>query len=107
MTLIGRDSLTNSHMHYYTYIAMNPGRTTLYIGMTNNLKARLFEHYFNRGYGRHFASRYHCYHLVYYEVFDHVLDAIAREKQLKGWSRAKKMQLIKTANPTLRELEKP
>ena len=94
-------------MYYFTYVTMNPGRTTIYVGMTNNLRARLYEHYINRGSARHFAGRYHCYHLVYYEAFDHVLDAIAREKQLKGWSRAKKLALIKKSNPNLTELISP
>jgi putative endonuclease len=78
---------------------MNPKKTTLYIGVTNKLSRRLQEHYDNRGNPNYFAGRYHCYNLVYYEEFKYVLDAIAREKQLKNWSRKKKDWLIEMKNP--------
>lgn len=61
-----------------------------FIGMTNNLGRRLEEHYANRGNSKTFAGKYYCYGLIYYEEFQYVTDAIAREKELKGWGRKKK-----------------
>jgi putative endonuclease len=81
---------------YSTYILSN-NSMTLYIGMTNNLLRRVFQH--KRGDGSEFTSRYHFDHLVYFEQTADVRDAIAREKQLKGWTRKRKIELIKTMNP--------
>ena len=92
---------------YYVYITSNPNRSCLYVGMTNSLRIRLLEHFKNRGNKNHFAGRYYCYHLVYYETFTQVLDAIAREKEIKGWKRAKKMALILKLNPNFVELTPP
>ena len=90
----------NKHC-YYVYILTNPERTVLYIGVSNNIQQRLAEHYFTRGNPKTFAGKYYCYNLVYYEEFQYVRDAIAREKELKGWGRKKKEQLIKTKNRDL------
>ena len=68
--------------------------------MSNNLEQRLAEHYFNRGKFETFAGRYFCYNLIYFEEYPYVYDAIAREKELKGWSRIKKENLVNTKNPT-------
>ena len=84
---------------YYVYITTNPGKTTLYVGVTNNLEARIAEHWQNRGQKETFAGKYFCYHLVYYEQFQHIEIAIAREKEIKKWSREKKINLIQSANP--------
>jgi putative endonuclease len=86
---------------YYVYIVTNVQRTVLYVGMTNNLSKRLDEHVSGckSGLDKSFTGRYQAYHLVYYEYFGYVNDAIAREKQLKGFSRAKKNQLIEWYNP--------
>jgi putative endonuclease len=84
---------------YFIYIVTNPERSVLYIGVTNNLDSRLAEHYFNRGNLKTFAGKFYCYNLIYFEEFQYVNDAIAREKELKGWSRFKKEALIKTKNP--------
>jgi putative endonuclease len=84
---------------YYIYIVTNPERTVLYTGVTNNLARRLGEHYLNRGDPKTFAGKYYCYNLVYYEEFYYILNAIAREKEIKGWSRKKKLNLIKSKNP--------
>ena len=92
---------------YYIYIVMNPSRSTLYVGVTNNLPARITEHYISRGSRKHFASKYHCHQLVYYERFEYITNAIAREKELKGWRRTKKMTLITSINPTLTTLRLP
>lgn len=67
--------------------------------MTNDLDARVVQHYQSRGNSESFAGRYHCYNLVYYEHYQYVNDAIAREKEIKGWSRKKKLELIAADNP--------
>ena len=90
---------------YYVYIVTNPGKTVLYTGMTNDLQRRLMEHYCNRGNRGCFAGRYHAYHLIYYEIFQFVSDAIAREKEIKGWRREKKMKMIMEVNEGLDFLE--
>src|SRR5436190_12726281 len=81
---------------YYVYIMTNHSRT-LYIGVTNDLERRVLEHRLGKVPG--FTSRYRITQVVYYEKFAQVVDAIAREKQLKGWTRAKKIALIETDNP--------
>jgi putative endonuclease len=81
---------------YFVYIVCS-GSGTLYIGMTNNIYRRALEH--KRSELEGFASKYHCDRLVYYEGFDDVHKAIGREKQLKGWIRAKKTALIESKNP--------
>ena len=85
--------------NYYVYITTNPRKTTIYIGVTNNLTRRLSEHYTNRGETRTFAGKYFCYKLVYYEHFRDINQAIKREKELKKWSRKKKIKLIESTNP--------
>jgi putative endonuclease len=77
--------------NFYVYILTNPGKTTLYIGVTNDLNVRLLQHFENRGNKKTFAERYHCYLLVYYEHFTHIEHAIDREKELKKWRREKKI----------------
>jgi putative endonuclease len=86
---------------YYVYITTNPGKTVLYVGVTNNLLLRLEQHYENRGNTETFAGRYYCYKLLYWEHYKYVNDAIAREKELKTLTREKKMELIKSINPDL------
>ncbi|KAA9327219.1 GIY-YIG nuclease family protein [Hymenobacter busanensis] len=86
-------------MPYYVYITTNPAKSVLYIGVTNNLTSRLAQHYENRGQPATFAGRYFCYNLVYFEVHQSSMTAIAREKELKGWTRAKKELLIDSLNP--------
>jgi len=81
---------------YFVYILTNKNKTTLYIGVTNNLQRRLSEHI--DGIGSKFTKKYNIHHLVYYEVFNDISKAIEREKQLKGWSRMKKDKLIETVN---------
>jgi len=84
---------------YFIYIVTNPERTVLYIGVTNNLDSRLAEHYFNKGDRKTFAGKFYCYNPIYFEEFQYINDAIAREKELKGWRRPKKEALVKTKNP--------
>ncbi|MGI4821450.1 MAG: GIY-YIG nuclease family protein [Janthinobacterium lividum] len=86
-------------MAYYVYITTNPAKSVLYIGVTNSLSRRLGQHYENRGNNDTFAGRYFCYNLLYYEQFADIKAAISREKELKGWTRAKKDALIATMNP--------
>jgi putative endonuclease len=81
---------------YFAYIVCSRSGT-LYVGMTNSIYRRALEHKRREISG--FASRYGCDRLVYYEGFDDVHKAIGREKQLKGWSRAKKIALIESRNP--------
>jgi putative endonuclease len=87
--------------NYFIYITTNPGKAVLYIGVTNDLKRRLFEHHEKKGKKETFAGKYYCYNLVYYEHFKDITEAIKREKELKGWSRKKKDVLIKTTNPNM------
>lgn len=81
---------------YYVYILTNRSRT-LYTGMTNNLARRLEEHR-SKHYQKSFTKRYSINRLVYFEELDHPADAIQREKQIKGWLRKKKIQLIESVN---------
>lgn len=83
----------------FVYITTNPEKTVLYTGMTNNLASRMNQHDENRGKPDSFAGRYPCYKRLYWERFQYVQHAIAREKQLNGWSRKKKEALIATMNP--------
>lgn len=85
--------------NFHIYIVTNPTKTVLYIGVTNDLPQRLIEHFLNKGTKKTFTGRYNCYNLLYYENFQFIEDAIAREKELKGWSRKKKEVLIATINP--------
>ena len=80
----------------------NKGSTVLYTGVTNDLKRRVYEHKEKLVDG--FTSRYKITKLVYYEVFEDIENAILREKQIKGGSRQKKMELINTMNEGWREL---
>ena len=86
---------------YWVYIVSSRSGT-LYIGMTNNIERRMWEH--KSGEFEGFASKYHCHRLVYYESFDEVVQAINREKQLKGWVRRKKIALIESVNPRWQDL---
>jgi len=86
---------------YFVYIVCSRSGT-LYLGMTNSIYRRALEH--KRGEIEGFSSKYHCDRLVYYESFDDVHQAIRREKQLKGWTRAKKTALIESKNPRWQDL---
>ena len=86
---------------YYVYIMTNSSRT-LYTGMTSNLKQRVYQHKHKLVHG--FTARYNITQLVHFETTPDVKAAIAREKQIKGWLRAKKIALIESANPEWRDL---
>ena len=85
-------------MPYYVYITTNPAKKVLYIGVTNNITDRMAQHYANRGSVETFAGRYFCYNLLHIEEYLDVNAAIAREKELKGWTRTKKDALIAVDN---------
>ena len=87
---------------YYVYIMTNKSDSVMYIGITNDLERRVREHKCELIDG--FTKRYHINKLVYFEDYLDVKDAIAREKQIKGWSRAKKNRLVETKNPTFESL---
>ena len=90
-------------MAYYVYILSNRTGTTIYTGVTNDLIRRVWEH-------RHmsdadsFTAKYHVHKLVYYEETTDVYSALNREKQIKGWNRKRKNQLIETQNPHWEDL---
>lgn len=88
---------------YYVYIITNKYRTTFYIGMTNDLNRRIWEH--SDFVGSSFTKKYNLKDLIYYEEFNDVSQAIAREKQLKNWKREWKINLVKNKNPNLETLE--
>ncbi|GAB4251479.1 MAG: GIY-YIG nuclease family protein [Ekhidna sp.] len=85
------------------YIMTNATNTTLYVGVTSNLIARVTEHR-EKKYPRSFTAKYNLYKLVYFENFHSIEEAIAREKQLKGGSRQKKIDLIQSTNPDWKDL---
>ena len=87
----------------YVYIMTNKNNTVLYTGVTNNLKRRLEEHLIKKN-PKSFTSKYNISKLVYYESFFLIGDAIAREKQIKAGSRAKKETLILGMNPEWNDL---
>ena len=87
--------------HYYVYIATNHSHR-LYIGVTNDLQRRMYEHKLKLLPGH--TKRYNINQLVYYEAYRRIQHAIEREKQLKRWRRAKKVALIETENPHWEDL---
>ena len=88
---------------YYVYVMTNKSRT-LYTGITNNLERRVYEHKNKLIEG--FTKKYNITKLVYYEISNDVEAAIAREKQIKGWLRRKKIALIESVNPQWKDLSK-
>ena len=97
MTL-GRDTLVKQ---YYVYIMTNKSRT-LYVGMTNDLQRRVYQHKQKLVEG--FTQKYNITMLAYYEVTNEVHAALAREKQIKAWRRSKKLALIESTNPQWKDL---
>ena len=87
---------------YSVYIMMNKWNTTTYIGVTGDLTPRVWQH--KQKLVKGFTEKYNLVKLVYFEMFDDPATAIAREKQLKKWSREKKVSLIKQQNPEFRDL---
>ena len=87
---------------FFIYILTNQKHTTLYTGVTNDLVRRVYEH--KEGLVEGFTKKYQCKYLVYYEAFEDAYSAIAREKQIKAGSRAKKLALIEALNPQWKDL---
>jgi len=91
--------------NYFVYIITNNSKSVLYTGVTNNLSNRIDEHkqdaFCNK---EHFAGKYNAYYLLYWEWFQYINNAIEREKQIKGWKRIKKEELITEFNPEWRFL---
>ena len=83
--------------HYYVYILASQKNGTLYIGVTNDLIKRIYEHKNNLVEG--FTKKYSIHLLVYYEIYKNIYDALQREKRLKKWNRAWKIELIEKENP--------
>jgi putative endonuclease len=90
-----------SEKWFYVYIMTNRSKN-FYVGITNNVRNRVFQH--KTGAFEGFTSRYKVDRLVYWETFKYVNAALAREKQLKRWTRVKKMQLIVSMNPEWKDL---
>lgn len=90
---------------YYVYILANKRNGTLYMGVTNNLFNRNFQHKIKLN-KNSFTAKYNIDKLVYFETYGYIQDAIAREKQLKRWRREWKLKLIEKDNPTWRDLFK-
>ena len=90
-------------MQYYVYILATKSNKTIYVGVTNDLQRRIYEHK-NSLDKTSFTSRYHVTKLVYFECTGDVYSAIEREKQIKGWDRQHKNKLIESKNPQWQEL---
>lgn len=92
-------------MEFFVYIMANASKSSLYIGITNDLIRRVYEHKNDLRDG--FTKRYKVHHLVYYEIYGYVWDALQREKSLKKWKREWKMQLVETVNQGWEDLSHP
>jgi putative endonuclease len=88
---------------YFTYIVASRSHT-LYVGVTGDLQKRVFEHKWREPEG--FTERYNCDRLVWFEIYQDIAKAIAREKQVKGWRREKKIALIEKSNPAWVDLSR-
>ena len=88
--------------NYFVYIVTNKNKTVLYIGVTNDLQRRIYEH--ENGLLPGFTQKYNCHFLIYYEHFQNIEEAIAREKEIKKWRREKKENLIEQSNSEWRFL---
>ena len=86
----------------YIYILSNKNRTVLYTGVTGNLALRMRSHMEGNGSG--FCKKYNVNELIYYELFTDIREAIKREKEIKGWRRDKKLVLVKSRNPNMKNL---
>ena len=95
-------TLQMQNQQYWVYILTSQRNGTLYIGITNNLHRRVWEHKQQKVKG--FTNKYEVHHLVYYELHESVEMAITREKQIKKWNRLWKLNLIENRNPTWKDL---
>jgi len=92
------DPIMGRDYNFWIYVVTNKNHSVLYIGVTNSLSRRTWQH--REGDRPGFAADYRCTKLIYYEWYRDIRDAIARESQLKKWSRAKKVTLINRLNPS-------
>tara|TARA_R100000005_G_C4934667_1_gene162020 strand:- start:493 stop:813 length:321 start_codon:yes stop_codon:yes gene_type:complete len=99
---MGLESLLRNMKTYFTYITTNRKDGVLYTGMTNNLIIRTSQH--REKVFKGFTSRYNADKLIWFEEFQWVQDAIMREKEIKGWRREKKINLIESLNPNWEDL---
>ena len=90
-------------MKHFVYIISNKKQGVLYIGSTKQLKTRIYQHK-NKAHPTTFSARYNLNKLVYFEVFETKEEALLREKQLKKWNRAWKIELIENQNPEWKDL---
>lgn len=90
--------------NFYVYIMSNKYNTVVYTGMTNDLERRIYEH--KTGFNKGFTKKYNVHKLVYFEEYNSPREAIDREKQIKGYTRAKKNTLIEKDNPHWLDLSK-
>ena len=97
---------TKGTHNYYVYILTNKIKTVLYVGVTNNLKERLYFHMNPEANTKAFTSKYKVFYLIYYKHFFDIEAAIKREKQIKGWRRDKKDALINSFNREWKFLNK-
>jgi putative endonuclease len=88
--------------NFWIYMVTNKNHSVLYIGVTSRLSRRTWQH--REGIKAGFAAKYQCKKLIYYEHYRDIRDAIARESQLKKWSREKKIQLVNRLNPRWEDL---
>jgi putative endonuclease len=93
--------MTDEHQ-YYVYLLTNWNDKVMYVGFTNDLNRRLFEH--RNKFVKGFTEKYNVHKLVYYETTSDARSAIAREKEIKKWRREKKNRLVETTNPGWRDL---
>ena len=87
---------------FFVYFMSNKSNSTLYVGVTNDLDRRVQEH--RTPDNQSFTTRYNCHKLVYYEEYSSINEAIAREKQIKSWNRARKDRIIDGINPDRKDL---
>ena len=104
MTKVWEIKVTLIMKNYYVNILTNKSNKVLYTGVTNNLSRRVYEHKHKLVKG--FTSKYNVNKLVYYEITNYVAATIQREKQIKGWLRKKKIDLIESLNPKWEDLGK-
>ena len=87
---------------HFVYFMTNKNRTVLYVGVSSSLSERIAKHF--HGLIPGFSAKYNCQYLIYYECYKYVINAIKREKQIKGWRREKKLALITSTNPNFKFL---
>lgn len=87
--------------NYFVYITTNPAKTVLYIGVTNELKKRMFEHLEDKGTLKSFAGKYYCYNLIYYERFQQIEHAIEKRKTIKKVEQKKERTIDRNSKSQL------